>query len=336
MAISEVMTQSRMPSGTGSPWRSSTQVSIIRWPTLRTSSRLRPCRVSRVAVGRGVDAIGVEAAGHVRAALAEGLRQRAVHQAEPVAIGRDLVVGIDGGDGVFQVDDGGDGGFEHHIGHAGDVVLADVVPVVDLDLDVQAVVAQQDGARLRRIAAIADELRGIGQADQLGADRPISARLVEPGVGDALEADDQPAVLHGVAPHLGMRALGERRDLVEEALGPGEHLGAAHGIVAAAARGAVVLGQHVGAVERVVEAAPAGVGGVERVAGVGDRHHQLRAGDVGDLGIDVGGVDGEVGALRAPGSRSRPGTPCRRQGRTACPCAPGARRRSWPAARRAS
>ena len=44
-----------------------------------------------------------------------------------------------------------------------DIVLADVVPAVDLDLDVQAVVAQQDGARLGRIAAIADELRGIGQ-----------------------------------------------------------------------------------------------------------------------------------------------------------------------------
>ena len=46
MAISEVTTQSRMPSGTGWPSRSRTEASIIRWPTLRTSSRLRPCRVS--------------------------------------------------------------------------------------------------------------------------------------------------------------------------------------------------------------------------------------------------------------------------------------------------
>ena len=37
-------------------------VSIMRWPTLRTSSRLRPGRVSVVAVGRRVDAVGIEAA----------------------------------------------------------------------------------------------------------------------------------------------------------------------------------------------------------------------------------------------------------------------------------
>ncbi len=95
-----------------------------------------------------------------------------------------------------------------------------------------------------------------------------------------------------------MRALGERRDLVEEALGPGEHLAAANGIVAAAAGGAAVLGQCVGAVERVVEAAPAGVGRVERVARVGDGNDELRAGDARDLVVDAGGVDGEVGAFR--------------------------------------
>src|SRR5690606_18773596 len=53
----------------------------------------------------------------------------------------------------------------------------------------------------------------------------------------------------------------------------------------------------VGAVERVVEAAPAGVGGVEGIARVGYGHHQLRTGDVSDLGIDVGSVDGEIRSL---------------------------------------
>ena len=66
----------------------------------------------RLTVGRGVDAVGIEAAGHLRAALHEGLRQRAVHQAQPVAVGGDLVLGIDGGDRVLQIYDSGDGGLE--------------------------------------------------------------------------------------------------------------------------------------------------------------------------------------------------------------------------------
>ncbi len=94
-----------------------------------------------------------------------------------------------------------------------------------------------------------------------------------------------------------MRAFGEGRDLVQEALGPGEHLAAANGIIAAAAGGAAVFGQRVGAVERIVQAAPAGVGGVERVAGVGYGHDELRAGDARNLIIDVGGIDSEVGPL---------------------------------------
>ena len=91
-----------------------------------------------------------------------------------------------------------------------------------------------------------------------------------------------------------MAALGQRGHFVQEALGPGDDLIAASRVVAAA------LGQAadgVGAVQGVIQAAPAGVGGVERVAGVHDGHDQLRAGHLGDGVIDVGGVDGEVGAF---------------------------------------
>ncbi len=192
---------------------------------------------------------------------------------------------------VLQIDDGGDGRLENHIGHAGDVGLADVVPVVDLDLGVQPVVGEQDGARFCRVAAIADELGGIRQSHQPG-------RIVEPCFLDALEADGEAAVVHGIALDGGVRAGGQRGDLVEEALGPGEHLGAAHGVVAAAARGAAVLGKRIGAVERIVEAAPAGVGGVEGVACVGHRHNQLGSSDMRDLVVDVGRIDGEIGSLR--------------------------------------
>ena len=73
---------------------------------------------------------------------------------------------------------------------------------------------------------------------------------------------------------------------------------AAFGIVARAARRPAVLGNRIGAVERIVEAAPARVGSVQRVARIHHRHDELRAGDLGDLRIDVRGRDREVGSLR--------------------------------------
>ncbi len=180
--------------------------------------------------------------------------------------------------------------FEDNVGHAGYIGLADIVSVIDLDLGMQAVVSEQDAARFGRIAPVPHELLGIGEAHQLGG-------LVEPGLLDAFEADHQTAVVNRVTLHLGVRTFGEGRDLVQEALGPGEHPAAANGIIAAAAGGTAVFGQRVGAVKRVVQAAPAGVGCVEGVAGVGYGHDELRAGDACNLVIDVGGVDGEVGPL---------------------------------------
>ena len=91
-----------------------------------------------------------------------------------------------------------------------------------------------------------------------------------------------------------MAALGQRGHFVQEALGPGDDLIAASRVVAAALG---LAADGVGAVQGVIQAAPAGVGGVERVAGVHDGHDQLRAGHLGDGVIDVGGVDGEVGAF---------------------------------------
>ena len=59
-----------------------------------------------LAVGRLVDAVGIERALERLAALVEIGRQRAVHQAERVAIDQHLVFGVDGGDAVFHVEDG--------------------------------------------------------------------------------------------------------------------------------------------------------------------------------------------------------------------------------------
>ena len=59
-----------------------------------------------LAVRRRVDAIGIERALERLAAFFEIGGERAVHQAERVAIDLDLVFGIDGRDAVFHVQDG--------------------------------------------------------------------------------------------------------------------------------------------------------------------------------------------------------------------------------------
>src|SRR5439155_20067924 len=69
-------------------------------------------------------------------------------------------------------------------------------------------------------------------------------------------------------------------------------------LVAAPACGAVVLRDRVGTVQRIVQAAPTGIRGVQRIARIGHRHDELRAGDAGDLGIDIAGADRKVCRLR--------------------------------------
>ena len=114
----------------------------------------------------------------------------------------------------------------------------------------------------------------------------------------------------------------------------GDDARAADRVVAGAARRAAVLGDGVGAVQRVVQAAPARVRGIQRIARVGHRHDELRAGDAGDLGIDVVRADREVRRLwlqiADAAQEFRIGA-----GSIGLPGVPGARRRSVAAARRA-
>ena len=94
-------------------------------PDIAHEHQAAPRQPQRLAVGPRVTSIGIEAAFHRAAALLEMRRQRAAHQAEPVAVRVHLVVGVDRGNGIFEVLDGGDGGFHHHVGDAGGVVAAD-------------------------------------------------------------------------------------------------------------------------------------------------------------------------------------------------------------------
>ena len=222
-----------------------------------------------------VDAVAGQHAMHRLAVLLERLAQRALHQAEPVAVADHLVLGVDRRDRILHVHDRRDGGLDDDVGDARRVGAADRVGAVDHDLDMQAVVRQQHQARVGRGALVAVETVGEAERRFAAAD----------------QRDDEAAVLDAIVRGAGVRAGGERGDQVERRLGLGDHAGAAHGIVGFPLAGAAILGDRVGAVERIVEAAPARVGRVERVAGVRDRHHELRPGDLGDLRVDVGGGD---------------------------------------------
>ena len=93
-----------------------------------------------------------------------------------------------------------------------------------------------------------------------------------------------------VAGHVAVAAGRERHGGIEEGLGLGDHLVTARLVVALAAFGRIVR-NGIGAVQGVVEAAPARIGGIQRVACIGQRHHQLRSADFSDLVIDIGGLD---------------------------------------------
>ncbi len=120
-------------------------------------------------VRRGIGAVGFQFAHQGLAALVETGLQIAAHQAQPVGVGLDLVVGVHRRDGVLQIDNGRQGRFQHHIGQAGRVGLADGMGAVDDQFDVDAVMAQQDRAGRSGLTAIAGELRGFGQGGNQGA-----------------------------------------------------------------------------------------------------------------------------------------------------------------------
>ncbi len=275
-----VMIASRMPSGTSSPFRSSTASVVIRCPTWRMKSSERPRSVSVAAVRSRVDAVGVHRAGEGLAALGDLLGEGAVHEVQPVAVADHLVVGVDRRDGVLEVHDRGHRGLQQQVLDAGRVGRADGVVRVDLDLDVQTVVDQQHRVRLGPVAAVADELGRVLEPERV-----------------VLDGHREAVAVHGVRRDVGVRTAGQREVLVEESAAASDDLVATDLVVAVTGGELAVLGDDVGAVERVVERAPAGVDGVGGEARVEQRDDQLRAGDPGHLVVDVGGGDRDVGRL---------------------------------------
>ncbi len=91
-----------------------------------------------------------------------------------------------------------------------------------------------------------------------------------------------------------MACAGNRESLVKEHARPRHNPRAPAALVSALGNRA---GHGIGAIEAIIKAAPAGIRGVQRIAGIGDRHHKLRASDRGNLGVDIRGANLEILAL---------------------------------------
>jgi hypothetical protein len=86
----------------------------------------------------------------------------------------------------------------------------------------------------------------------------------------------------------------QRCRLVEHGAGALDHAGATDPVVAPATLGSAVFRDGVGAVEGVVQTSPARIGGIQRIARVRHRHHELRPGDAGDLVVHGARADREI------------------------------------------
>ena len=219
-----------------------------------------------------VAAVGVQAPHERRAGAFDACLQVSLHQSQPVAIHIQFLGGGDRGHRILQILDGGDRRLEHDVADAGRIVAPDDVLAIDAKLDVQAVVPQQNrGGRFRR-ALKPREL----------------ARVRERCAAPILEAHLEFPSRDRIANRLVMTRIEQRKMLVQKIPHEANHLRATQRIVSAAAHGAVRLRDHVGAVKSIVEAPPARIGGIQGIASVADRHHQLRAGNARDFRIDIG------------------------------------------------
>ncbi|MNJ51354.1 hypothetical protein D3C77_466550 [compost metagenome] len=121
----------------------------------------------------------------------------------------------------------------------------------------QTIILQQHRRRRTGRALVTDKLVGLGQA----------------GLGAVGQGYLELAITDPVIYRTGMRAIGQRRGLIEEGTGEGDYVVAAHLVVAWAFLCTSFLGDHIGAIQGIVQRTPARVGGVKRVAGIHHRHH---------------------------------------------------------------
>ena len=159
----------------------------------------------------------------------------------------------------------------------GRVVLADIMAGIDHNLGMQVVIFQQNGRRRFSLALKADTFFRVRKAR-----RPARMR------GDQRTLDNR------IPRHIGMGNAVERGNFVKQGLGTADNFIAARRVIAADRGHIAVLGNNIRAVKRIIQAAPAGIGRVDCKAGIFDWHHKLRAGNLGNFRVDIGGFNLEI------------------------------------------
>ena len=178
-----------------------------------------PGKLDGAAAGGAVGAVGVQAPDDLPAPLGERRFEGALHQPQPVAVHLRLVLGVDGGDRVLAVFDGGDRRLDHDVLDAGRAQVPDLVLGVDVQLDVQPVVPQQHAGELPGALPVPRELPGVREP------RPRAAGE------DGLQLDAiAPAFAQGVLDDGGVRSAREGGRPVEEVVRPRDHAAASFGV----------------------------------------------------------------------------------------------------------
>ena len=199
----------------------------------------------------------------------------AVDQTEPIAITINFVLSVDRGDRIFEVHDGRQRRFQNDVCDAGRIGSTDRMVSIDDDFNMQSVILEKNRRRPRGVSTPADESGGARQPYR----RVLS------------HVDNELVAVHEVPKSLRMPADGQRRDLIEPCFGALDHGSSPHRIERGRANRAVVLGYGVGSIKRVVQRSPAGVGRVERITCVRNRHDELRSGDMSNFIVDVRRLD---------------------------------------------
>ena len=137
---------------------------------------------------------------------------------------------------------------------------------VDLDQDVQAVVAQYHLGWCGFLAIETNELFGMGQAG-----------------GGAIYGDCQLVAVDGIRFGVGMRTVFQGSDLVQEVSGPSDDFVAADRVIGITWLSAAFLRDGVCAVQGVVQRTPTRISCVQCKSCVEDWNDKLWASDFGDF-----------------------------------------------------
>ena len=111
------------------------------------------------AIGGGVMTIVIQFTHDLPTVFFHFLLQSPLHQTQQIAVQQDFIFRINRRDRIFAVENGTDGRFDDNIVDVRRIVFANPPVGIDLQLNMQAVIFQQNAGRRSGIATVTDKLR---------------------------------------------------------------------------------------------------------------------------------------------------------------------------------